>query len=294
MLIRVPLPTAYRFDAMIDAHGWPQLLPFRWIEEQHVLERVEQLSDGQVVVLHISAVGPMLNIEVAGPDLDAAQQAEVEHAVRWMVELDVGFAEFYAFCADHSALHHVQERGLGPMLRGSTVWEDYVKTVCTTNTTWAQTKGLVARIVGSYGAPLPADDRRTFSTPEAIAAAAPDDFAAIARAGYRAPYLHTTALAIAEGRLDLEQYKQRAQELEGMTLMRELRALRGIGPYGAAHLALLLGSYSAIPSDSWARDLVRHHFNGGAPVSDADVHRHFAPFGRWQALAFRCWDWVDM
>ena len=136
------------------------------------------------------------------------------------------------------------------MLRGSTVWEDYVKTVCTTSTTWAQTKGMVARIVGGYGAPHPTDDRRAFPTPEAITAATPDDFAATVRAGYRAPYLYATALAIAEGRLDLEQYRQCARELDGTVLMRELGALRGIGPYGAAHMALLLGSYSAIPSDS--------------------------------------------
>jgi hypothetical protein len=29
----------------------------------------------------------------------------------------------------------------------------------------------------------------------------------------------------------------------------------------------------------------------GAPVTDRDVHAYVAHYGRWQALAFRCWDW---
>ena len=74
-------------------------------------------------------------------------------------------------------------------------------------------------------------------------------------------------------------------------LMAELRKLRGIGPYGAAHMAMLLGSYGHVPVDSWARELVRRTFTGGAPVTDRDVHRYFDQYGRWKALAFRCWDW---
>jgi N-glycosylase/DNA lyase len=150
---------------------------------------------------------------------------------------------------------------------------------------------MVARIVAGFGEPFPSGGSRAFPTPGAIAAVDPETFAATARAGYRAPYLHRTACDIAAGRLDLEQYRQQAGILETRALMKELQRLPGVGPYAAAHLALLLGSYGYIPVDSWARDLVRRYFRQGAPVTDREVHAYFAHYGRWQALAFRCWDW---
>ena len=291
MRLALPLPPHYCFDAMIDAHGWPRLAPFTWDGIQGVLGRVERLASGKVVMLRVTSSDEMLDMEIAGPALAPAEIHEVEQAVRWMVELDEDFAEFYAFCMELDALRHIPARGLGPMLRGSTVWEDYVKTVCTTNTTWAQTKGMVARLVDAYGAPFDADGPRAFPTPEAVAAVAPGAFAATVRAGYRAPYIHATATAIAEGRLDLERFKTEAREVETTALMAELRRLRGIGPYGAAHMALLLGSYGHVPADSWARGRVSRHLMDGVPVTDRDVHAHFAQYGRWKALAFRCWNW---
>lgn len=289
--LALSLPPHYRFDMMIEAHGWPQLAPFTWDAEAKALGRVEQLANGKVVLLDIKSPGATLDVDIRGPDLDAVELAEVERAVRWMVELDEDFEEFYAFCDGHPGLQHIPGRGLGAMLRGATVWEDYVKSVCTTNTTWAQTRAMVARLVETYGAPFERDGPRAFPSPVVVAAAAPEAFAAAVRAGYRAPYLHTTACEIAEGKLDLERFKQRAREVDTPALMAELRKLRGIGPYAAAHMALLLGSYGYVPVDSWARDLVRRAFNGGAPVSDREVHARFDRFGRWRALAFRCWDW---
>lgn len=291
MRLTLPLPPHYRFGAMIEAHGWPQLLPFVWDEQAQTLHRTEQLASGKVVRLHLLASADTLNVTIDGPELEATELVEVERTVRWMVELDEDFAQFYAFCAEHTALGHIPERGLGPMLRCATLWEDYVKTVCTTNTTWAQTKGMVSRLVEGYGAPFANGAHKAFPSAAAIAAVRPDEFAVTARAGYRAPYLYATAVDIAEGRVDLERWQQLAREYETAALMRKLRTLRGVGPYAAAHLALLLGSYGSIPVDSWARDLVRRYFNNGVPVSDQEVHQRFAHFGRWQALAFRCWDW---
>jgi 3-methyladenine DNA glycosylase/8-oxoguanine DNA glycosylase len=279
---------------MINAHGWPQLAPFTWDAEQAILGRVEQLTTGIVVGLAISVSEAEVAITVDGPDLSTADLREIEARVRWMIELDEDYTEFYAFCQQEVALHHIPRQGLGPMLRGATVWEDYVKTICTTNTTWAQTRGMVARIVAAWGSPAGSSGPFAFPSAEAIASTSVDDFAANARVGYRAPYIHATAVDLAEERLDLEEFKQRAREVDTATLMKELRRLRGVGSYAAAHLALLLGSYGHVPADSWARTLVRRHFMAGAEISDANVHAHFAGFGRWKALAFRCWDWDSL
>lgn len=293
MQLELPLPPHYRFDAMIDAHGWPQLAPFRWDTAERTLSRVEQLVGGKVIRLEMRERGRTLVVEVEGPPLTIGEAREVERVVRWMVELDEDLEEFYSFCAGYEALRHIPERGLGPMLRSPTVWEDYVKTVCTTNTTWAQTRGMVARIVDAYGARMEGTGSSSFPPPQAVTLVSAEEFAVTVRAGYRSPYLYATAAESAAGRLDLEQLKRRAREVDTPTLMAELRQLRGIGPYAAAHLALLLGSYGYIPVDSWARGLVSRAFRGGDKVSDRDVHALFEHFGRWQALAFRCWAWPE-
>ena len=124
MTLELPLPPHYRFEAMIDAHGWPQLAPFAWDAEARVLGRVEQMSSGRVVDLRIRVNGDALRVEVDPPEPATEDLGEVERVVRWMVELDEDFSEFYRFCAEYQALRHIPTHGLGPMLRGSTVWED--------------------------------------------------------------------------------------------------------------------------------------------------------------------------
>lgn len=291
MRIDIPLPPTYRFGAMIEAHGWAQLSPFYW--DGRSLERVHLLASGNVVHIDITPQDDTLEVEVTSAyGLSRLERTDLEDDVRWMLQIDEDFGEFYEYCAEHPALQHIPVQCLGPMLRGATVWEDYVKTVCTTNTTWAQTKAMVQRMVDAFGETLPdTDDLNSFPTPEAIAKETPETFAEAIRAGYRAPYIYATAVEIANKRLDLEAFRWRAKQVETPELMRELRALPGVGPYAAAHIAMLLGSHGQVPSDSWARSLMQRHLRGGEPVTDQDVHAHFAPFGRWKALAYRNWKW---
>ena len=63
--------------------------------------------------------------------------------------------------------------GAGRMLRSPTVFEDLVKTICTTNCTWSATVRMVTALVDELG--VAAFGGRTFPTPAAMAAAG-DDF----------------------------------------------------------------------------------------------------------------------
>lgn len=291
MRINIHLPQTYRFDAMIEAHGWAQLSPFHWNGKS--LERIHGFASGNVVHIDMSPQGNMLEVEITSSyRLARFERDDLGDDVRWMLQIDEDFGAFYEYCAEHPALQHIPRQCLGPMLRGATVWEDYVKTVCTTNTTWAQTTAMVQRMVDAFGEPFyDTDDLKSFPTPEVIATQTPLVFAEAIRAGYRAPYIHATAVEIAAGRLDLEVFKERAKNVDTPQLMRELQALPGVGPYAAAHIAMLLGSYGHVPVDSWARSLMQRHLRGGESVTDQDVHAHFAPFGRWKALAYRHWKW---
>jgi 3-methyladenine DNA glycosylase/8-oxoguanine DNA glycosylase len=60
---------------------------------------------------------------------------------------------------------------------------------------------------------------------------------------------------------------------------------RGIGPYGAAHVMMLLGRYSWFVLDSWTRPKYAH-LVGNRFVEDAEIEERFRPYGPYQGLAF--------
>jgi len=72
-----------------------------------------------------------------------------------------------------------------------------------------------------------------------------------------------------------------------------LLALPGIGPYGAAHLMMLLGRHSRLILDSWTRP--KYVRLNGRKASDATIERRFRRYGPYAGLAFWLYltrDWV--
>jgi 3-methyladenine DNA glycosylase/8-oxoguanine DNA glycosylase len=100
------------------------------------------------------------------------------------------------------------------------------------------------------------------------------------------------AQQIAAGELDLEAL--RVSSLPTADLRKQLFQIKGVGPYAAAVLLVLIGRYDYIGVDSWARKLVSKQFYGGQPVSEEDIQSAFDAFGRWRALAYWFYRWDDM
>lgn len=159
-----------------------------------------------------------------------------------------------------------------------------IKVIATTNTTWAQTIAMTARLVREFGA-----EGRAYPAPAQIAAVPLDDFAAKARMGYRAAYVHAIAADIAESRLDLEAWQ--SANLSADELRHRLLSLPGIGPYGAACLMLYLGKPAHVNSDSVARAALSREL--GRPVTDKEVHAFFAAHGQWRGLVYNFYPWRE-
>jgi N-glycosylase/DNA lyase len=284
---RIPL------RGIVLSHGWCRLLPLRWDEEGEVLSRTEQMGS-QVLELDIRQAGERaLRCTVQSmAALSPADRDELTARLRWMLSLDEDLDEFYRLCANEPKLAHVPRDAKGRILRSPSLFEDTVKCICTTNTTWAQTKGMVRRLVEHLGAPGPVDERQAFPAPQAIAAVDEGVLREEVRLGYRAPYVHQLASSVASGELDLESL--RTSDEPTAELRKRLLAIKGVGPYAAATLLNLLGRYDHIGVDTWARKLVSQQFHGGQPVTDADIQAAFEPFGPWRALAFYFYDWDEM
>jgi 3-methyladenine DNA glycosylase/8-oxoguanine DNA glycosylase len=279
--------------ALAYSHGWSQLSPMLWDEDAGVLYRTELLADKVVELEFRQADDVALELTVLSEAaLSDTDRDELVARARRMLALDQDLEEFYALCGTEPRLAHVPAEGRGRILRCSSVFEDAVKCICTTNTTWAQTKGMVRRLVEKLGEPSPVSDGRAFPTPQAIAAAGEGVLQNDVRLGYRSPYVHQLAERVAAGELDLEALRFSSQS--SAELRKQLLKIKGIGPYAAASLLILLGRYDYIGVDSWARKLVSKQFYRGHPVTDKDIQSAFDSFGQWRALAYYFYRWHDM
>jgi 3-methyladenine DNA glycosylase/8-oxoguanine DNA glycosylase len=278
MLISIPTPPDFSFFETVSAHGWRRLLPFAWNEDTQTLTRIEDFGEGRVVHLAIRAEADSVSVETD----TGCDEAELTRRVRRMLQMDLPLEEFHAHCRRHPHLAPIAECSRGRMLRSPTLFEDVVKVIATTNTTWAQTIAMTARIVGAFG-----PEGLAFPSPVQIAAVPFDEFAAKARMGYRNAYVHAVASAIAGCSLDLDAWQSDA--LTAADLRKRLLGLPGIGPYGAACLLLYLGKPEHVNSDSVARAALSQEL--GRPVADKEVHAFFEAHGEWRGLVYNFYPW---
>jgi 3-methyladenine DNA glycosylase/8-oxoguanine DNA glycosylase len=164
------------------------------------------------------------------------------------------------------------------LLCSSTLFEDVVKIVTTTNTTWTQTKRMVELLVAKCG------KRGAFPAPEDIARFSVSELQQDCRLGYRAKSIHALATGIVSGAIDLDAISDRSQATEG--LFSSYRTLPGIGPYGAAHLLAMDGRHDFIAVDTEFRRFVRDTYHRGRRVADKTMLRRYAKWGRWKYLAY--------
>jgi 3-methyladenine DNA glycosylase/8-oxoguanine DNA glycosylase len=279
----------------IVSHGVAELPPARVDEEARTMEITLPVNGAARTVLISEGPRNAARLEIRGR-VGPRQAERLRESVRHVLRLDEDLSEFYALAARDEELAWAAE-GAGRMVRSATVFEEVVKTVCTTNCTWSATERMVGALVAHLGvaapgAPAEGPAGRAFPTPEAMAAAPEAWYRDVARAGYRGAYLRSLAASVASGELDLEELDDPA--LPDDEVERRLLALPGVGPYAAAHVMTLIGRYSRLILDSWTRPKYAK-LNGGRTATDAEILERFAPYGRYAGLAFWLYltrDWV--
>jgi len=292
MEITFATPREFSFRRTIISHGWCQLLPFKIDDEKWQLTRTLDLQDAGPVTITISAIKRALVIRTSRR-LNQAATKKVVGDVRHMLRLDDNIAEFYRIIAEDNDFNWIPTQGAGRLLRSPTVFEDLVKMICTTNCSWALTQKMVTGLVENLGRQSTNGDR-TFPTPEAMALMPLKFYVNEVRAGYRSEYLKLLADRVASGELDVEAWL--TSPLPTLELMKEMRGVKGVGPYAAENLLKLLGRYDGLALDSWTRAkffLVR---NNGRKTTDKKIARYYSRFKEWRGLALWCdmtRDWME-
>jgi len=279
----------------IMSHGVADLPPNRINEESRTLETTVAVPRGrpQTVIVREERGGKAALTAPAGKRSEA-----VLDGVRHMLRIDEDLSEFYSLAAEDPDLAWVTE-GAGRLMRSQTVYEDVVKTICTTNTAWSGTVRMVSAIVEHLGEPaLGAQSEgpfgHAFPSPAAMADVPESFYRDIARTGYRGAYLRSLAESVALGEIDLEELADADPvDLPDDEVAARLLALPGVGPYAAAHIMMLIGRYSRLVLDSWTRPT--YASLNGRKAKDAAIERRFRRYGRYSGLAFWLFlthDWV--
>jgi 3-methyladenine DNA glycosylase/8-oxoguanine DNA glycosylase len=273
----------------LASHGVADLPPNRIDEDTHTLETTLTLSRGRARTLRIRAGRPGF-VLVEAEEVGARDAQLLVDAARHILRLEADLSAFYEAASEDPDLAWAGE-GAGRMLRSPTVYEDVVKTICTTNCAWSATVRMTTALVSELGLEAP-DGRRAFPAAAAMAEAPESFYKDVVRAGYRGAYLRSLAADVASGELDLEELND--PELPDDEVAERLLALPGCGPYATAHMMMLLGRYSRLILDSWTRP--KYARLNGRKASDKTIERRFRRYRDYAGLAFWLYltrDWVE-
>ena len=286
MICELPLRGAggepISFARTVQSHGCAGLPPAQ-IEPAPLVYKRRLRAANRVVDVAMRERNGRLTVESASVP-SARTIASIEGAVARMFRLDADLSEFYARIAGDTMLSWAAG-GAGRILASPTVFEDVIKTICTTNCTWSATIRMTTALSDLGDGAFPQ---------AALLAATPDRwYRDVAKMGYRGAYVREIARAVASAEIDLEPLLD--PRFDDSAVESTLLALPGIGPYGAAHVMQLLGRHRQLVLDSWTRPKYRC-LAGKRQAKDSTIRRAFARYGEYAGLAFWLYltrDWME-
>ena len=271
----------FSFRHLVLSHGWVFLAPFSWSDATSSLTRPVNLPIGDQARIRIrvrrqgASSGVQVSIDSASC-LTIENRQSIRHQVTRMLRLDEEFSPFWKLCLDDPNLRFAARMKIGGMLRGPHAFEDLVKTVCTTNCDWRNTKAMCHGLCSLNAGAFP--------TPQVILRHSLARLTRTAPLGYRARTVREAARLFAEGRMPLDNW---AQDRDFGRIRAALLQIWGVGPYCADHMLVLLGCYGHIPVDSEVLRYLRNTHFGGKPVSQEKAVSPYEAYGDWRYLAFK-------
>jgi len=283
-----------RFDlrATVLSHGYFELAPCRWRDGRRpVLVRAEALGPRRVYRLEIRPAPPRgVVLRATGHDADEAEVlAPLAARVRTALRLDHDLRDFRRLCRSSPSLRPLARLGAGRILHGTTLFEDLVKAIAWTNTTWAGAVATIARL-GALGPPCPVDRTlRAFPSAAALARIDADELRLRTGLGYRARHVAALARDVEAGTRDLDALAAAVSTLPRDTVVRELRTIAGVGPATAGYVAAMLGRTDVPVVDRATLRWMRAASGASTPEA---VARRAARWGRFAGLALWWTQWL--
>jgi len=283
--MQINLPDNFSFRHTVGSHGWYDLRPFEHERNSTTLHYVfPPTATDSAVSVQIRERNGRINITLSKEPVD---KQRIKQGIRHILRLDDDLEDFYRTVSGDERLSWIGEVNAGRLLRSPNVWEDLVKTICTTNCSWALTRKMVENLVEKLGEPA-SDGRHAFPTAETMAGQTAEYYRDEIRAGYRSPYFAELAENVASGKLGVESWID--SDLPTPDLKKELKKVKGVGDYAAENMLKLLGRFDGLALDSWLRGQFYKTHNNGRSCSDKKIEKFYSRFADWQGLVI----WCDM
>lgn len=284
--VRLPVVPPFDLRLCLHGHGWVALAPHVFDDTTGTLRTVLRLGDDAVDATLTQAAPDALRLHLHGGRAMTAQHGKLAATqIAHMLRLHDDLSAFHARCAAEPRLAWAARRGAGRLMRSATVFEDLMKLLFTTNTSWSGTEAMTRNLVAAAGTPAPSG-ARAFPTPEQCRRT-PAFYRDVVRVGYRADAAVRLATAFVTGELsDATFLAPQSSE----QLWQRLLDLHGFGPYAAGQAMRLCGHYDKLALDSWCRARLAEMAGRSKAPADRTVERRYAKWAPFQGLAL----WLDL
>ncbi len=269
----------FNFIGLVKAHGWVNLAPFSWREEDACLIRPLMSRHDELIHTEIRVITnrreSVVHVSLA-KRLHKGEIQDLESKILRMLCLRLDYSEFHSLCKNDPNLRFVHDEKFGGLLRGETLFEDLIKTVCTTNCDWRNTKKMCEALCQiNHGC---------FPTPKMLLEFSEKKLSCKAPVGYRARTILEISRLIADEALPLEEW---AEDGNYGLIKERLRCIWGLGTYSIAHILVLLGCYEEIPVDSEYLKYISTTHYGGREISIEEATRPYENYGKYKFLAYK-------
>jgi 3-methyladenine DNA glycosylase/8-oxoguanine DNA glycosylase len=273
----IETPERFNLQRTLKSHGWYSLAPFDFNETKWNLGYV--FSAGNSVFATLSAENESISVN--------SDDKKIISDFQRILRLDEDFQEFYDLLEGENELQWIVKENAGRLLRSPTVFEDLVKTICTTNCNWSMTETMVSNLVEKLGE-ISTCGKRAFPTAEAMAKMPVSFYKEEIRAGYRSLYFKELADKVVSGDLNPENWL--SSDLPTAELKKEMKKVKGVGNYAAENLLKLVGRYDGLALDSWLRSQFAKKYKSEITCEDKEIEEFYERFGKWRGLVI----WLDM
>jgi len=260
------------------SHGWVNLPPYNYDYKNNVLYRTEIVNDN-LIELFISQKDNFVTVKIKSKEkLDKSAKNKIKKKIHNIFQLDIDLDEFCTLAKKlNKRIFRYLNAGGGRFLTGISLFEDVVKTLLTTNTTWNQTVKMSENFISQF-------NKIKYKTPIICGFPTYCEFRKIKpnkvikglRFGYRNEYLINIINKFLE--------KEGFVDDDKMTIINELREVKGIGKYSIAHIKCLMGIFDEIPIDS---EVIKYAKLKGIGHSEKQIIKYYQEYEQYAFLAYK-------
>ena len=248
--------------------------------------------NGKLVLVTVEAAGtvdkPEVSVELKSDNaITAEDRKKAEAAVNAIFSLDLDLKPFYETVKDDKIMAGLTRKLWGLKSPTTpTVFEALVDSIVEQQISIKVANSIEARITKNFGDALDLEGNVYYvhPTPQRFAAVSTEELRQCGLSFRKAEYIKGAAALIAEGKLNLANFRSYESSEQ---IIKELDEIRGIGVWTAEFTMLRgLRRLEALPADDLGlRRVISRYYRDGKMVQSAEARRIAENWGEWKGLA---------